>query len=151
MRLALLFGLMIASLPARADLFDWIDKDGVEHFSSEPPPGDAAPKGPVKRQKALPAGASAPAGAPAADPKSPNAKPAPKITLYTTSWCPVCKAAKAYLKARGLAYQEFDVETDPKAAAQYHAYGGHGVPLALIDGATVTGFSAATYDQRLPR
>jgi mycoredoxin len=39
-----------------------------------------------------------------------------EIKIYTTTWCPDCKHAKAWLDARGFAYEEVNVETTPGAA-----------------------------------
>jgi glutaredoxin 3 len=36
----------------------------------------------------------------------------PKITIYTTPYCPYCHAAKALLKKKGVAFEEIDVQ-DP--------------------------------------
>ena len=33
----------------------------------------------------------------------------PKVTVYTTPYCPYCHAAKALLKKKGVAYREIDV------------------------------------------
>ncbi|WP_027883247.1 glutaredoxin family protein [Meiothermus rufus] len=38
------------------------------------------------------------------------------ITMYTTSWCPDCHAAKQALRALGLPYQEINIEQNPAAA-----------------------------------
>jgi glutaredoxin 3 len=35
------------------------------------------------------------------------------VTIYTTSWCPYCKQAKALLTRKGAAFTEIDVETGP--------------------------------------
>jgi mycoredoxin len=37
------------------------------------------------------------------------------ITMYTTAWCPDCLRAKAFMKERGVVYQEVDIEQDPTA------------------------------------
>jgi glutaredoxin 3 len=34
----------------------------------------------------------------------------PKITIYTTPYCPYCHAAKALLKKKGVAFEEIDVQ-----------------------------------------
>ncbi|HEX4946202.1 MAG TPA: glutaredoxin family protein [Blastocatellia bacterium] len=39
------------------------------------------------------------------------------IKIYTTTWCPDCRVAKKYLDAKGIAYEEINIETDPDAAA----------------------------------
>jgi len=34
----------------------------------------------------------------------------PKITIYTTPYCPYCHAAKALLKKKGVTFDEIDVQ-----------------------------------------
>jgi glutaredoxin len=35
------------------------------------------------------------------------------ITMYSTAWCPDCRRAKSFLKERGVAFQEVNIEEDP--------------------------------------
>lgn len=37
------------------------------------------------------------------------------ITIYTTAWCPDCRYVKSFLKQRGLAYREVNIEQDETA------------------------------------
>lgn len=37
----------------------------------------------------------------------------PKIEVYSTAVCPYCVAAKNLLKAKGLAWEEVRIDTDP--------------------------------------
>jgi mycoredoxin len=37
------------------------------------------------------------------------------ITIYSTTWCPDCRRAKAFLKERGVEFREVDIEQDPTA------------------------------------
>jgi len=37
------------------------------------------------------------------------------ITMYTTTWCPDCRRAKSFLKDRGLAFREVNIEQDDEA------------------------------------
>jgi mycoredoxin len=39
------------------------------------------------------------------------------IIMYTTHWCPDCVRAKYFLKARGVAYREVNIEEDERAEA----------------------------------
>jgi mycoredoxin len=39
------------------------------------------------------------------------------ITMYTTTWCSDCRRAKSFLKERGVAFREVNIEQDPAAAA----------------------------------
>lgn len=38
----------------------------------------------------------------------------PPVTIYTTPWCPYCKAAKALLTRKGVAFTEIDVDGKPE-------------------------------------
>jgi len=37
------------------------------------------------------------------------------IIMYTTSWCPDCRYAKAFLRERGIAFREVNIEDDDSA------------------------------------
>jgi mycoredoxin len=37
------------------------------------------------------------------------------VTMYTTTWCPDCWRAKSFLKQRGVAYREVNIEHDETA------------------------------------
>jgi mycoredoxin len=39
------------------------------------------------------------------------------VTMYTTRWCPDCYRAKSFLRQRGIAYREVNIEEDPSAEA----------------------------------
>jgi mycoredoxin len=41
----------------------------------------------------------------------------PAITMYTTRWCPDCWRVKHFLKQRGVAYREVNIEEDERAEA----------------------------------
>jgi glutaredoxin 3 len=34
------------------------------------------------------------------------------ITMYSTAWCPDCRRAKTFLKERGVAFEEVNIEED---------------------------------------
>lgn len=74
---------------------------------------------------------------------------APKIEVYTTSYCPFCDAAKRLLKARGLAYTEIDV-TDPLQKDELkNRTGWRTVPQIFIDGKLIGGYQElAEMDQK---
>lgn len=36
----------------------------------------------------------------------------PAITMYSTGWCPDCRRVKNFLKERGLAFNEVNIEED---------------------------------------
>jgi glutaredoxin 3 len=57
----------------------------------------------------------------------------PKVTIYTTPYCPYCHAAKALLKRKGVAFEEIDVQ-DPSLRQQMmiRANGRRTVPQIFI-------------------
>lgn len=64
-----------------------------------------------------------------------------KIIIYSTNYCPYCHAAKALLKAKGVAFEEINVENDPKKRDWLvEATGQTTVPQIFIDGASYGGF-----------
>lgn len=66
----------------------------------------------------------APGQAPPADPSAAAPPPAPAapgsavVTLYGTSWCGVCKSARAYLREHHIPFADKDIEKDAAAASE---------------------------------
>lgn len=108
-------------------------------------------KAPKKKVKRPPRKKAKAAAAVAADPP----RERPKVALFSTSWCPSCRAARAHLQARKVAFVELDVEKDAEAARQYQAaqtafrLRPGVVPLILVAGKPLQGFSAAQVDAAL--
>lgn len=75
------------------------------------------------------------------------------ITMYSTSWCGACKAARAYFQGHGIAYSDRDVEHDADAKAEQLRLNPRGsVPTIDIDGSQVlVGFSAAGIENAIAR
>ena len=147
---------------AMAKLYTWVDQDGVTHISDSPPTIDQNVEDLETPDH------------PAPGPDSVNhqivTKPIPikvpqenrynkskgklnqadDVEIYTTSWCPYCKQAIAFLRSHRISFRQYDVEKNRKAAARMRALGGtHGVPFAIINGKKVGGFSANAYKQAL--
>lgn len=74
----------------------------------------------------------------------------PTVELYITSWCGYCRQAREFLHARGIPFVEYDIERDANAARRKQALnGGPGVPVAVINGQVVVGFSHSIYEDAL--
>jgi glutaredoxin len=73
------------------------------------------------------------------------------VVLFSASWCGYCKQAKAFLAQRGVRYQEKDIDTPDGKLAFAQAGSGSGVPLLLVNGATVQGFSPQAYESLFPK
>lgn len=68
--------------------------------------------------------------------------------LFTATWCPHCKRAKADLARRGVTYREYDIDT-PGGMAAFIQASGRAVPLLVTQGARVQGYSESSYDRIL--
>ena len=76
----------------------------------------------------------------------------PKIIIYSTPGCPVCKKAKDYFAQKGLSYEEIDVAADRQAAAEMVQKSGQmGVPVIFIDGNMLVGYNQLKLDVALKK
>jgi glutaredoxin 3 len=65
-----------------------------------------------------------------------------RIEMYTTAWCGFCVRAKALLEARGLEYEEIELDGRPDFRARLEERtGGWTVPQIVIDGRPIGGYS----------
>ena len=71
----------------------------------------------------------------------------PKIKMYTTAWCGDCRNAKRFLRARGVEFEEVDIEQREGAAEHVMRVndGKRKVPTFEVDGRS---FSLSPYDER---
>ena len=120
---------------AIADIYKWVDQNGVIHFSDSPPTSGQN----VETKKTT--------NYPKREGKRNYTN---KVEIYTTSWCRYCKKAIAFLQSNRIKFKQYDIEKDSKAAAMMKALGGTGgVPSAIINGKQVYGFSTKKYKQAL--
>ena len=78
----------------------------------------------------------------------------PLVEVYTKFFCPYCVRAKALLKAKGVAFEEYDISMGgPKRAEMLaRSNGGTTVPQVFVGGVHVGGsddLAAAERDGRL--
>jgi len=141
--LILLFALTFA-LPAQADIYKWTDAGGKSHFSGSKPADPTS----IENRTDLKAKSQQPVPT---DNKVQAATP--QVDLYITNWCPYCKKAMAFLRENNIAFTAYDIEQDFDAAERKKTldpdYGG--IPLAVINGATIRGFSAGKYKAALAK
>jgi glutaredoxin len=139
-----------------ADMYKWVDENGVVHFSDTPPydadnsdidtlPTYSTPENNVYSHENN-----------STESKDNRSSPTdsvikkPKVELYTTSWCPWCKKAKAFFRSRGIVFVEYDIEKD-KAAERRKAQldSQKGVPFAVINRKGIHGYNENAYNNLL--
>ena len=141
-----LLALLVLS-PAYGEVYRWVDDNGTVHFSDEPR-GDGGESERVHIREVnsaesveIDAGGGSAAQTGSGD----------RVVLYSTSWCPHCKRARAYLEDNGIPYTEYDVEDSAKGRRDYARMGGGGVPIILVGDRRMTGFSAAGFERLYER
>ena len=73
-----------------------------------------------------------------------------KVSIYTTSTCVYCKAAKDYFKERNVSFDEFNVGTDlDKRKEMIEKSGQLGVPVILVDDTIIVGFNQPKIEEAL--
>ncbi len=65
--------------------------------------------------------------------------PAPKVLMYTTSWCPYCAQARELLAKKGVPFEEIDVDAVPQARSDMIKKGGGWTVPQIFIGETPVG------------
>lgn len=63
----------------------------------------------------------------------------PRITMYTTGWCPYCQRARDLFARRQLEFEEIDIEANPARRAEMQARSGRNTVPQIFIGATHVG------------
>jgi len=151
-----------------ADMYKWVDEKGVIHFQDYKPTGvkpsvnvetlteddlkfDNYVESPEKGDYESPYGSLIEAEE-KRSPKKIRYAQNQKVELYVTSWCGYCKKAKAFLKSKGISYTEYNIEKDSAAASRHRELNKRGgVPVAVINGKKIIGFSESAYENALKK
>jgi len=141
--------LLATSAVWAGSIYKWVDKEGGVHYSDRAPEenqveGDVETRPAASEEKEIQPSATAPPL-----PPNPNRKRI-EVEIYTTSWCRYCRDAKRYFRSRGIAFEDYDVEKDPKAAQRLKRYNPRGgVPVTVIDGEPIMGYNPAAFARAL--
>lgn len=133
---------LLAALPCAGQVYKWVDSNGKAHYGDSPP-------GDVKKEQLKVDVRSHEGPAQVTDwaailrRRAPPAGRIHAVTIYTTTWCGPCKRAKSYLNAKGVRFNEVDVEATPEARREFASLGGGGVPLILVGSKAMRGFDEA--------
>jgi len=146
-----------------ADMYKWVDENGIAHFSDVPPdvtdnsdietlPTYTTPENngyPQDKNSTENENRNNRSNSTDTVQKNPRTIK-PKVELYTTSWCPWCKKAKAFFRSRGIAFVEYDIEKDKEAALRKAQIDRQkGVPFTVINGKGISGYNEKAYNDAL--
>ena len=136
----------LLALPAAAQVYTWKDKDGRVHFGDRPPPEAKADEVRI-RSYDQPSAPQDWSGVIKGKSSRVAAASSQGVTMYATDWCGVCKRARSYFAAKGIAYTEIDVEKSEAGRREFAQLGGKGVPLIVAGGKVMRGFSPEGFEQ----
>jgi glutaredoxin len=72
---------------------------------------------------------------------------AKKVEIFTASFCPHCRDAKAYLKARKIPFTEYNLEHSASAEKKFRGYGGKAIPLLIVKGKILRRWDTAAFEK----
>ena len=148
MRWMLVLALVAATAGAHAEVYRWVDDDGVVHFSDGPPRDGDVGRDAVD-EIVIPEVNSAKSVE--VEPTTPDRDAAAgggdEVVMYSASWCGVCDRARAYFERNEVPYREYDVEESTKGRKDFAAMGAKGVPVILVGDQRMIGFSPARFDR----
>jgi len=133
-----------ATALAQSSVYRWVDKDGKVHYSSEPPPSDAA----NVSQKRMGGGGGDESQLPYATQQAMKTSP---VTLFVSNNCgELCSNGRSLLQNRGIPYTERNAETNPEDTEKLkQLIGALQVPLLVVGSQPVKGFNESSWNSAL--
>jgi len=152
-----------------AEIYKWVDENGVTHYSDSPTQDTLEPT--ATEEDEIQSADPAPANTPplpdetqkgalnsdifdildeTQDQEEEVAANTPNVEIYETSWCGYCKKAKDFFRSRGIDFVTYDIEQDQEAARRMRSLTNRrAVPYVVINGQGIQGYSVAAYEQAL--
>ncbi len=129
---------MLSAKPISAEIYKWVDEEGKVHFSDQPPSAANVERLDVQINTYT---------SPEVTDVAQDLGADKEVTMYGASWCAVCKKARKYFRAKGIAFVEYDIEKSSKGKRDFKRLGGKGVPIILVGGKRLNGFSQGTFEK----
>jgi len=121
-------------------VYKWVDEDGTIHYSDQPIEEDA---------EALSIQVYSLESASEIQNQDTVSVTGGAVKIYTATWCTWCERAKTYMRSKGIAFNEYDVENSVTGRLEYKRLNGKGVPIILVGDQRMNGFSPDRLDQML--
>lgn len=146
-----------------AEIYKWIDENGVTHFSDAPtrdvPDSTEVEDDDIQSKTEASADSRPSPEKSTQDTLDPNffdflkdsededvASRAPTVEIYETDWCGYCQKAKNFFRARGIKFTTYDIDKDPRAARRMMTMTNRrAVPFVVINGKPIQGYSEQAY------
>lgn len=143
--------ILLVSSFCYADLYYWIDENGVKHFSNTQPEDSTRSieqteeyvyeeSEDVEYQE-KDRGKQIPAIKQNKNDRKRNYNDHPKVVMYMTPTCGYCHRARAFFNKHRVPFVEYNITTSKKARKKFESLNGRGVPLILIGNQKISGFN----------
>jgi glutaredoxin len=76
-----------------------------------------------------------------------SGKTGSKVEIFTASFCPHCRDAKAYFKACGIPFVEYNLERSQDAEKRFRSYGGKAIPLIIVNGSLLRRWDMEAFEK----
>jgi glutaredoxin-like YruB-family protein len=161
------FVLVLTIGTSSAEIYKWVDENGVVHFSDSPTEIIPESNEEEEEEVASPDPRPEDNSPPTAEiqnatldanffdlldesRQAPVTVNAPTVEIYETSWCGYCKKAKRFFRSRGIEFSAYDIEKDKDAARRMMALTKRrAVPFVVINGHQIQGYSEQAYELAL--
>lgn len=133
---------MVVAGASFAEFYTWEDEHGVAYITDFPPPAHLKGQNIQRHSDGDPADNS--------EQYTAQKGKTPIIELYTKNDCPDCEKAKEFLRTKGLAFTEYNMDEDKTAALRRKDIDdSDDAPFAIINRIQVYGFTEAIYSRAL--
>jgi len=134
----LLLCLALAAPAAQAEIYKVVGADGKVSYTDKEPQPNSGKTEKLKIQTY--------SGTPTVSTYNGAVK---RVTILSAQWCGVCTRAKAYMKDRKIAFEEWDIDQSEYARTKMNELGAKGVPVILVGKQKMVGFSAETLEEMI--
>ena len=142
-KLAVVLAILLFASVVQAHMYRYTDSEGHVHYTDSPPSSTH-----VERIEGNISVYQAP-GVASSSAQPTNSAKAQSVVIYSASWCGVCAKAKRYMQQHNIAYTDYDIETSAKGKRDYARMNGNGVPILMVGGKRMDGFSAGRLEAML--
>jgi glutaredoxin len=135
--------LFFMAVHAFADIYSWTDKNGVKHFSNNPPPKGEKVTGLIVMEESAAEETKADTTKPPGDDQRENpAESADReVYIYVDPQSDECVQALAFLDRNKIPYTKFDVTASDDERQRFKNVQGTGVPLIFIGNRRMDGWN----------
>jgi len=133
----------LLAVQAFADIYSWTDKNGVKHFSNDPPAaGEAVGEVIVMEESAVEEPASeTPKPETETPQQTPPASSVHEVFIYVEPESEMCDEALAFFNQNKIPYTKFDITASADERQRFKNVQGKGVPLIFIDQRRMDGWN----------